>query len=93
MAFEQPWTVDMAPEKYIDTLKKAITGIEILITKLQGKWKISQEEGNDDRHGVEEGLRRTGTDEACAVANIVKERDAMKVRSSHETMGWKSDKT
>ncbi|MDB5907914.1 MAG: transcriptional regulator [Massilia sp.] len=37
-----PWSVSDAPAEYIDTLLKAIVGIEIPIGRLQGKWKLSQ---------------------------------------------------
>jgi transcriptional regulator len=37
-----PWSVSDAPADYIDTLLKAIVGIEIPIGRLQGKWKLSQ---------------------------------------------------
>ncbi|MGK5025118.1 FMN-binding negative transcriptional regulator [Janthinobacterium sp. RB2R34] len=38
----QPWQVGDAPAAYIDKLLKAIVGIEIAITRLEGKWKTSQ---------------------------------------------------
>lgn len=78
MGSDEPWTVEMAPEKYIEALKKAIIGVEIRITRLQGKWKMSQEEGPGDRDGVEKGLRAVGTEQACKVADMVKKRGELK---------------
>ncbi|KAB2573481.1 Uncharacterized protein DBV05_g7900, partial [Lasiodiplodia theobromae] len=49
MGYEKPWKVDDAPKAYTDALKKAIIGIEIEITDLGGKWKMSQEMGVGDR--------------------------------------------
>ena len=38
----RPWTVDDAPVDYIGKMLGAIVGIEISITRLVGKWKVSQ---------------------------------------------------
>ena len=37
-----PWSVSDAPPDYIDTMLKAIVGIEIPIRTILGKWKTSQ---------------------------------------------------
>src|SRR5438105_9271545 len=37
-----PWKVDDAPAKYIERLLESIVGIEIPVTRLVGKWKVSQ---------------------------------------------------
>jgi len=47
-----PWSMDEAPAEYIETLLKAIVGIEIPITRLQGKWKLSQNQPAQNRAGV-----------------------------------------
>lgn len=39
---EKPWAVSDAPADYIDKMLSAIVGIEIPITRLIGKWKVSQ---------------------------------------------------
>lgn len=43
------WTVDDAPRDYIDKLVRATVGIEIVIDRLQGKWKASQNRGEEER--------------------------------------------
>ena len=60
MGYEKPWSVDEAPERYIELLKKNIIGVEVLITRLEGKWKMSQELREGDREGVVEGFRKLG---------------------------------
>lgn len=52
-----PWKVADAPQDYVDGLLKAIVGIEICITRLQGKWKMSQNQNAANRAGVINGLR------------------------------------
>ena len=44
-----PWAVADAPASYIDAMLKAIVGIEIAITRLDGKWKINQDDTAADR--------------------------------------------
>jgi transcriptional regulator len=41
-ALPQPWAVTDAPADYIQKMLGAIVGIEITITRLLGKWKVSQ---------------------------------------------------
>jgi transcriptional regulator len=41
-ALPQPWAVTDAPVDYIEKMLGAIVGIEITITRLLGKWKVSQ---------------------------------------------------
>lgn len=51
-----PWKVLDAPQEFIDRLLQAIVGIEIPITRLVGKWKVSQNRPEPDRLGVVAGL-------------------------------------
>jgi transcriptional regulator len=53
----QPWSMDEAPPDYIDTLMKAIVGIEIPIVRLEGKWKLSQNQPEQNRKGVIAGMQ------------------------------------
>lgn len=55
----QPWQVSDAPPAYIDAMLRAIVGIEITITRLQGKWKLSQNQPESNQRGVEQGLLAT----------------------------------
>lgn len=53
----QPWSLSDAPEDYIAGMTRAIVGLEIAITRLEGKWKLSQNRPEPDRAGVIAGLR------------------------------------
>ncbi len=46
-----------APASYIAGQIKGIIGIEIVITRIEGKWKVSQNRPEQDRRGVLNGLR------------------------------------
>jgi transcriptional regulator len=52
----QPWKVSDAPRDYIDAMLKAIVGIEIVIEKLEGKWKVSQNRSEADQVHVAEAM-------------------------------------
>ena len=67
-----PWRVGDAPTQFIDRLLGAIVGIEIPIDRLEGKLKASQDEALPDRLGTVQGLKQESTDEAAAMADLVK---------------------
>jgi transcriptional regulator len=52
----QPWSVTDAPEDFVQQMLRAIVGIEIAATRAVGKWKLSQNRSDADRHGVADGL-------------------------------------
>jgi len=56
----EPWSVDDAPEPYVAGQLKAIVGVEILIDRVEGKWKLSQNRSDDDIGGAIEGLEASG---------------------------------
>jgi transcriptional regulator len=51
-----PWSVNDAPDDYVQQMLRAIVGIEIQVTRLVGKWKLSQNRSQADRQGVVTGL-------------------------------------
>jgi transcriptional regulator len=53
----QPWAVDDAPPEFVAMQMRAIVGIEIPISRIEGKWKMSQNRDEADRRGVVQGLR------------------------------------
>jgi transcriptional regulator len=55
-----PWKMGDAPQDYIDTMLKAIVGIEIEVTSLVGKFKLSQNREARDRMGAAEALINQG---------------------------------
>ena len=69
--FDHPWRVDDAPADYIEKMLAAIVGIEIEITGLSGKWKISQNQPAINREGVVAGLRQLGSPDSLAMATLV----------------------
>jgi transcriptional regulator len=52
----RPWSVNDAPEDFVQQTLRAIVGIEIELVSLVGKWKVSQNRSAADRRGVADGL-------------------------------------
>ena len=70
----KPWTMGDAPALYIEERLKEIVGIEIAITRLEGKWKMSQNRREADRAGVAEKLGHSSNEADREVAAIVRKR-------------------
>ena len=54
------WAVKDAPEPFIAAQIRGIVGLEISISTIEGKWKMSQNRSLADRQGVVEGLEARG---------------------------------
>ena len=67
-----PWQVSDAPADYVEKLLGAIVGVEIPVTQLIGKWKVSQNRSAADRQGVVAGLESDGAPGQADVAALIK---------------------
>jgi len=67
----RPWAVSDAPHEYTDKLLAAIVGFEIVITRLSGKWKMSQNQPAQNQAGVIEGLINSDLPDAAEMAKLV----------------------
>lgn len=81
-AFFEPWAVADAPADFTERLLTQIVGIEIRITRLLGKWKVSQNQPAANRSSVIAGLRETGHE---SMADLVAERSEPAARNPPET--------
>jgi transcriptional regulator len=70
-----PWKVSDAPPDYIQTMLKGIVGFRFLVSRLEGKWKISQNRTLEDRNGVTQGLARSGSPDAHTLSNLMSKDD------------------
>jgi len=66
-----PWSVDDAPPDFIAGLVKAIVGIELRVTSIEGKWKLSQNRPAADIAGAIAGLRSEGPAAATVAQEMV----------------------
>lgn len=70
-AFPEPWAVSDAPEEFTGKLIEAVVGVEMVITRLIGKWKVSQNQPPQNQRSVIQGLNARGEIEAVAMASLV----------------------
>lgn len=61
-ALPRPWAVNDAPADYIAAMLRAIVAIEIPLTSLVGKYKLSQNRSPADRQGVMAQLQAGGAE-------------------------------
>ena len=57
---DHPWSVDDAPRAYIEGQLRAIVGVELVISRIEAKAKLSQNRSAEDVAGVITGLRERG---------------------------------
>jgi transcriptional regulator len=62
---DHPWSVDDAPRAFIEGQLRAIVGIEVEITRIEAKAKLSQNRPAADVDGVIAGLRARGDEESA----------------------------
>ena len=55
-AFAEPWSIDDAPDGYVETQAKAIVGIELMVERIDAKRKLSQNRSEEDIAGTIAGL-------------------------------------
>jgi transcriptional regulator len=56
----EPWQVTDAPETFTRAQLRAIVGVELVISKVEGKAKMSQNQPERNRTGVVAGLKDSG---------------------------------
>jgi len=81
-----PWHVTDAPEDFIAATQRAIVGIEIEVTRVEGKFKLSQNRDAADRTGVVLGLEADAAaqrqDAADATAQAMQAAEARRREAS-----------
>jgi transcriptional regulator len=65
-----PWAVSDAPADFVQGMLNGIIGFELTITRLQGKWKMSQNRPEADRAGVVDGLLNDGQPELAGAVQV-----------------------
>ncbi|MCW2677820.1 MAG: FMN-binding negative transcriptional regulator [Modestobacter sp.] len=56
----EPWRVEDAPDGFLTGQLRAIVGVEVRITRVEAKWKLSQNRSAADVDGVVAGLHGDG---------------------------------
>ena len=71
---EQGWSLDAVSTDYTEKLIRAIIGFEIQITRIEGKWKMSQNKPEVDKNSVIDALETQTAPMAQTVAAAMKSR-------------------
>jgi transcriptional regulator len=66
-----PWQVGDAPGDYISRMMAGVVGLEITLTSLVGKFKLSQNHPPESRQGVRQGLLGEPQEAARQVAALM----------------------
>ena len=69
------WEVSDAPAEFIDAQLKAIVGVELKITSIEAKRKLSQNKAEPDRAGAIEGLYRSPRHDALDTSDLMEASD------------------
>jgi transcriptional regulator len=62
------WTIEMAPEDYIESQLKAIVGLQMQVDALTGLLKLNRHHPAENVAGVIAGLEKLGSPDAMAIA-------------------------
>ena len=67
----EPWAVTDAPKDFIKSQLRGIVGLRMPLSRIDGKRKMSQNRGAEDRAGVTEGLAASDSAVDRAVAGLI----------------------
>jgi transcriptional regulator len=70
-----PWRMQDLPEAYIEAMLRGIVGFDIAVTRLEGKFKLSQNRPALDRPRVIAALERQNATDSLAIASLMRERE------------------
>jgi transcriptional regulator len=70
-----PWQMQDLPETYLEGMLRGIVGLDIAVTRLEGKYKLSQNRPAADRPRVVAALEAQSNADARAVAQLMRERE------------------
>lgn len=68
----QAWQLSDAPAEYIEHMLRAVVGIEVRITSMEAKFKVSQNQSVENRAGVVAGLGEVGDEVHDAMVGLIK---------------------
>ncbi|GGS55120.1 FMN-binding negative transcriptional regulator [Streptomyces cinerochromogenes] len=72
---EEPWSVDQAPADFVRRQLRAVVGVEVVISRVEAKFKLSQNQPRENVEGVIAGLEARGRADDSAVAAAVRAHD------------------
>ena len=70
-----PWDMRALPQPYVQSMLNGIVGIEIAVSRLEGKFKLSQNRPAADRPRIIAALEGRADPDSHAVAQLMRERE------------------
>lgn len=71
--FATPWPFEQLPEPYVEKMMRGVVGFEIEITRLEGKFKMSQNRQPNERARVAEELHKSPDPASVATGTFVED--------------------
>jgi transcriptional regulator len=71
--FEKPWQFQL-PDNFVQQKMRGVVGIEIEITRLEGKFKLSQNRPTSDQARITAALHNSSDELSVGVAELMQER-------------------
>jgi transcriptional regulator len=81
----EPWKITDAPQDYIEDELKGIVGLEIEISRLEGKWKMSQNRPEIDKVRLAEVLQSSAKQDEREVGRMVAENGSSRAPAEKNT--------
>ena len=78
-----PWSPDDAPRAFIEGQLRAIVGLELQITRIEAKAKLSQNRPVGDIAGIEAGLAARGDDLSAAAVSRANEQRVQEMHAKN----------
>jgi transcriptional regulator len=72
-----PWRMRDLPSAYLESMLRGIVGLEIAVTRLEGKFKLSQNRPAADRPRIIAALERRDDEGSREVAALMRRRDGL----------------
>lgn len=69
----EPWSLSELPADFVSRLYNHVTGIELKINSLIGKWQLMQQRMPDDRLSIANGMREQGDPQSNQVADLIEQ--------------------
>jgi len=67
-----PWRFEDQPSDFREKMLAAIVGFEMTVARIEGKFKLGQNRGREDRAGTIDGLEREASSDGVALAAFMR---------------------
>ena len=76
IADKQPWTTAKLDEDRYEKMRRAVVGFDMVVSRLDAKWKMDQNKSRADRQGARAALEALGGERRTALAAVMGSQEA-----------------